>query len=217
MYKKLSGCKYCHLDFNDLSASQRANHSRWCDQNPKRPEYVSKSNGSQLQTPESISKRNAGIKKAHADGKYIGAPQKGVETKKINGTLPHKAETIEILRQKALHSPHRRLVRSIRDYKKSDGTIVKLDSSWEEALAKRLDELNISWIRPDPIKWVDENGTERNYFPDFYLTDYDLYLDPKNPMAYKNQIKKITILLKTYTNIQFLTTIEECKKFALVV
>jgi hypothetical protein len=213
MYKKLACCNHCQQDFSDFTTAERANHSRWCDKNPKRSEYVKTNNGSQMHTSVSIEKRNAGIKQAHVDGKYIYAPQKSVETRKTNGTLSHKEETIELLRRRALASSHRRLVRSIREYTKKDGAIVMLDSSWEEVLASRLDELNISWIRPNPIKWVDENGLQRNYFPDFYLVDYDLYLDPKNPIAYKNQLKKITILLKTYNNIRFLTTLDECKGF----
>lgn len=215
MYKKISCCKYCQKDFDGLKTANRANHSRWCDKNPKRAEYTKTNDGSQLRTVDAIRKRNLGIKQAHKDGKYLGAPQRGVETKRLNNTLGHKKETIELLRQKALRSNHRRLVRSIRDYTKKDGTIVKLDSSWEEALAKRLDELNISWIRPDPIKWIDENGLQRNYFPDFYLTEYDLYLDPKNPIAYKNQINKINVLLRTYNNVQFLTTLKECEEYLL--
>ena len=38
-FKKLTNCKYCELDFGLLTTTQRANHSRWCDKNPKRSEY----------------------------------------------------------------------------------------------------------------------------------------------------------------------------------
>jgi hypothetical protein len=38
-HKKLSNCKYCQITFEGLNASQRANHSRWCDLNPKRKTY----------------------------------------------------------------------------------------------------------------------------------------------------------------------------------
>ena len=128
----------------------------------------------------------------------------------------HSAETIEHLREKALNSTHRRLVRSIREYKKIDGNIVMLDSSWEEILAIRLDELNIKWIRPtNPIKWIDKNGVTRNYFPDFYLMDFDIYLDPKNPYAYASQKDKIEIITKLMPNLRILTTLEECKQFNL--
>jgi len=57
---------------------------------------------------------------------------------------------------------------------------VNLESSWELIVAERLDELNIEWIRPKYLKWVDSTNTERLYYPDFYLPNYSLYLDPKN-------------------------------------
>ena len=90
-----------------------------------------------------------------------------------------------------------------------------LDSSWELALAIRLDELNIKWTRPEPIKWIDDSGLEHNYFPDFYLEKYDLYLDPKNPAAYQNQQKKIDILKKTIPNLRFILTLKECEEFVI--
>ena len=35
--------------------------------------------------------------------------------------------------------------------------------------------MSINWVRPKALKY---DG--RNYFADFYLPDYDLWLDPKN-------------------------------------
>lgn len=207
MYKKLSCCKHCEFSFETLNASERANHSRWCIKNPKRSEYVSKNNGSQFQTPEVIKKRTEGIKKAHADGKYDHVVHTG------NKGYRHTEATLQILREKALASPHRRLVRSIRDYIKKDGTVVKLDSAWEEALAKRLDELNVLWERPRAVKWIDTKGITRNYFPDFYLIEYDTFLDPKNPYAIKAQQEKINCLRTQLKNLKILTSLEECKNF----
>ena len=131
-----------------------------------------------------------------------------------NNSHPHTTESKEKIRQAALKSNHRRLCRSVRQYTKLDGSIVQLDSSWEEMLAKRLDALLINWERPVPMKWVDKNGISRNYFPDFYLPDYNLYLDPKNPAAYKQQIEKVTWLKENVPNLIFLLTIEEIQTYA---
>lgn len=68
---------------------------------------------------------------------------------------------------------------------------VILESSWELTIAKLLDENNINWIRPEPIKWIDTNNKDHLYYPDFYLTDYDLYLDPKNPYCMEKDKEKI--------------------------
>lgn len=189
-----------------MITSERANHSRWCLQNPRRSEYVDKNNCSQMHTQSSISKRTLGIKKAWAAGKFDNVVHSSIGRK-------HTQETKEHLRQKALASPHRRLVRSIRDYVQKDGNIVKLDSAWEEALAKRLDDINVRWERPGPIKWTDSDGTIRNYFPDFYLTDYDLFLDPKNPQAFRVQQEKINCLAVQLKNLKILTSLEECKNY----
>jgi len=56
----------------------------------------------------------------------------------------------------------------------------KLDSSYEVTVAKSLDENNIKWIRPKSIYYTDNTGKRRRYIPDFYLPDYNVYLDPKN-------------------------------------
>ncbi len=69
---------------------------------------------------------------------------------------------------------------------------INMESSWEVSVAKELDSLSISWIRPkDAIPWIDEKGKTRKYFPDFYLEEYDIYLDPKNPIAMKKQQEKV--------------------------
>jgi hypothetical protein len=183
-----------------------ANHSRWCDKNPKRNSYKksNKSNGSQLNTLEARAKAIEGIKKAHADGKYV----KSQEARRGMPGRKHTEETKQLIREKALASPHRRLKKGTVMYKG-----VLLDSSWELELAKRLDELEIKWVRPDPIPWVDEEGVTHNYFPDFYLEDYGLFLDPKNPQTVKVQKKKLDCLLTQYKNIVIIESIEECKLF----
>ncbi len=57
-----------------------------------------------------------------------------------------------------------------------------LDSSWELALAKRLDDLGISWERDTGkhrLPYFDESGNKKNYFPDFYIPSLNLYIEVK--------------------------------------
>ena len=61
---------------------------------------------------------------------------------------------------------------------KNDGTLVYLQSSYEIEFAKLLEELNIDWSRPDPFKWIDSNGNDHKYYPDFKVGD--IYIDTKN-------------------------------------
>lgn len=205
-------CKHCKQQFNFYTPWEKANHSRWCHSNPKRTSY--NRNVDQLNTPDAIKKRSKKIADAHATGKYDGAAKKGIQTKKERGNLGHTEETKNILREKALNSKHRRLVRSVREYIKKDGAIVLLDSSWEEALAKRLDSINVEWIRPkDPIEYIGSDGKTHNYFPDFYLPQQDLYLDPKNPMALLAQKDKLDSVQKILTNLVIIRTLNECNEF----
>lgn len=51
------------------------------------------------------------------------------------------------------------------------------DSSYELIVAKELDKHCVAWERPKK-GFVYKEG--KRYYPDFYLIDYDVYLDPKN-------------------------------------
>jgi hypothetical protein len=64
------------------------------------------------------------------------------------------------------------------------------DSKWEVEVAKSLDDNSIKWERPHiGFKWTDEG---RKYYPDFYLPDFDVYLDPKNSYLRIKDQKKIS-------------------------
>ncbi len=216
LFVKLQNCKYCNISFENLNVSQRANHSKWCLKNPNRMLYVENmKHARSFISPENIKRGLEKIKQAHKNGAYKEASKKSYETKKKNGTLRHTEESKQLIRQKALASKHRRVLRSTREYTKKDGTVVLLDSSWEEALAKRLDEMNIEWERPKPVVWVDSEGKSHNYFPDFYLNDHDVYLDPKNDIVYNMSLEKINRIKTILPNLVILRSLDECKNFTI--
>lgn len=63
------------------------------------------------------------------------------------------------------------------------------DSKWEVEVAKDMDKCGIKWNRPRTgFTWTD---TGRRYHPDFYLPEYDVYLDPKNDFLIKKDAEKI--------------------------
>jgi hypothetical protein len=215
MYKKRDSCVHCQMKFSSkMNFSFRANHTRWCKKNPKIELYKNSIEYARsCLTKESRNKTIEGIKRAHIDGKYKDAYKKGYETKLKNNTHLHTDKTKAILSKKARESNHRRILKSTRKYVRKDGTTILLDSSWEEALAIRLDSLGIEWIRPNPIKWVDKSGKSHNYFPDFYLPNQNLFLDPKNNAVYNLSLEKIKEVKKLLPNLKILRSLDECKNF----
>lgn len=76
---------------------------------------------------------------------------------------------------------------------------VWLESSWEKQCAETFDKHGVRWERPKTrFKWADQEGIDHHYYPDFYLLDYDIYLDPKNPWQQKKDRYKLEQIRKMY-------------------
>ena len=56
---------------------------------------------------------------------------------------------------------------------------IELDGLWEVEVAKYLDSLNIKWNKPNKGFNYEWNNSNHVYFPDFYLIDYNLYIEVK--------------------------------------
>jgi hypothetical protein len=95
-------CKHCAKEFEGFSTSEKANHSRWCNLNPKRRSYVEDLSKARLKARSSkTSFRNQysyGAKCSDETRRKISESSKG---------RTHTVETKELLRQKALASNHR--------------------------------------------------------------------------------------------------------------
>ncbi len=68
----------------------------------------------------------------------------------------------------------------------SYGNSTTLQSTYEYACFEILCELGVNWIRPKALKY---DG--KNYFADFYLVDFEVWLDPKNDYKAKCDAEKI--------------------------
>lgn len=79
---------------------------------------------------------------------------------------------------------------------------VFLESSYEFSVAEALDAAGVRWIRPSKknafVYSYPEENKERRYFPDFYLPDHDVYLDPKNDYRIKQDMRKIRLVAQTH-------------------
>ena len=81
-------------------------------------------------------------------------------------------------------------------YKTVDGKLVSMDSTWEVIMAMRLDELNIKWERDENMKlpYLMKSGRKRNYIPDFYLPEHDVYIEVKGYMTESAKHKMKSVL-----------------------
>lgn len=81
------------------------------------------------------------------------------------------------------------------EYTRKDGSVVLMDSTWEVMMAMRLDELEINWERDPKMKleYKTRGGRMRNYIPDFYIPDLDIYIEVKGYWtdAAKHKMKDI--------------------------
>lgn len=73
----------------------------------------------------------------------------------------------------------------------SFGKECTLQSSYELEFSKILDENNIKWIRPSFLKYSD-----KKYFPDFYLPQFNVYFDTKNDYLIIKDAQKIASVIQ---------------------
>lgn len=103
-----------------------------------------------------------------------------------------------VYKKRKRRSKKRKLWSKQSDYTCLDGSIVLMDSTWEVACANRLDELGIRWIRNPSLKlkYITRGRRVRNYIPDFYLPDHDVYIEVKGywTEAAKHKMKSVQAL-----------------------
>lgn len=101
-------------------------------------------------------------------------------------------------------------------YEKKDGSTVLMDSTWEVAMAERLDHLKISWDRREDMKlgYYSKKGRKRNYIPDFYLPEYDTYIEVKGYWTDAARYKMQNVAEVNDVKIVILESLESIKKFS---
>ena len=103
------------------------------------------------------------------------------------------------------------------DYTCLDGSIVSMDSTWEVACATRLDELGIHWIRNPSLKlkYTTRGRRARNYIPDFYLPDYDVYIEVKGYWTDAARHKMKNVQERNTVKIIILESLEDIHTFTI--
>ena len=173
-------CVYCNLDKPNVNSLR--NHERLCKQNPNRQEHPRGNLGK-------IGWNRGSTK--FSDERILKASQKCSNTMKGRKGRSQTTETKEKLSRIRVESLNENAFYSKRTKYKN----VTLDSSYELILAEDLDRNGIIWIRPKSLVWLD-GSQKRRYIPDFYLPEFDVYLDPKNDYLIKKDQRKIDAVVK---------------------
>ena len=176
-FEKLQ-CKFCQKNFRNINSFN--NHVRLCPNNPDRqlPQGAGWPKGRPGWSNGLTKETDIRIK--HVSEQVL----KYYESH--NGTFTgkhHAEETKKKLSDMAKEG----------SYEKHFGTyrrIIYMDccfqSTYEVEVAKSLDENGIKWVKPQRLKYIDNQGKGHYYTADLYLPEYDVYLDPKNDYLINN-------------------------------
>lgn len=168
-------CKFCNKSCKNLNSLKQ--HEVRCKDNPERIAIVVPKNTTKGRIPW-----NKGLTK-ESDLRVKNASVSLSKSIKGRPGHPQSDETKQKLREVAIRN-------GLGGFNMRNKGIlyknVKLDSSFELAVAKELDANDIKWQRCPRFLYVDLNGVEHTYTPDFYLPDFDVYIDPKNDYLINN-------------------------------
>lgn len=168
-------CKHCSNERKSLKSL--LNHERLCPSNPDR-KYVSRTIG---HVP--WNKGKTGLQEAWnkgLPGTFLGKKHSTESKQKISEKLSinnkgGRSKWYEVAGQ-------------------------KVQGTWERDIATKLTNLSINWVKlktnKDTLQYV-MDGKIRNYTPDFYLPDHNMYVEIKG-YWWGNDREKMRIVLETY-------------------
>ncbi len=161
-------CKHCGKQCKNENSLRQ--HELRCKENPEHISSVVNGFNNKGKDPWNI-----GLTK---DDPRV-AKQAAASSKALRGRTnhPQSSETRDILSIKAKE-------RGLGGFNMRKAAItyngIKLDSSYELEVAQSLDAAGIRWNRCGRFEYQHDDGSNHYYTPDFYLPEYDVYLDPKN-------------------------------------
>lgn len=100
---------------------------------------------------------------------------------------------------------------------KSDGTIIKVQGTFEKRFANILNILDKDWVKPLSSKqklhliWIDENKKEHFYFPDFWCPNLNKYFEVKGYLSDNDKIK-MKYIFSHHNNVEMIF-LEDIKKY----
>jgi hypothetical protein len=144
------------------------------------------------------------------------AIKKLIERNKVIWKNPENLNNLSIAMKKAVHNNPTSYSSSningrVKKYEIIDvyGEIATVTGSWELVVAKWLSDNNIEWTNKVNSFEYEWEGKIRRYFPDFYLPNFDIYLEVKGYERERDRCK-----WKAITNLKVLrkTEIEAIKE-----
>jgi hypothetical protein len=169
-------CKHCKNIFDFITVSKKANHSRWCDKNPKLFFYKEEAKTKWLKVLQKGKEKN-GYVNQFAKAKLLGLPKPNSNNgrKGVIGVYKHTDETKEKLRQAQLKSiANGKVIKAGRCKKfihisPIAGTI-SVDGTWELRFCQWADKKGLEYQRNKiGFKYINLKGKEASYFPDFLV------------------------------------------------
>ena len=192
-------CQYCGRELKN--ANSLRNHERLCKQNPNKQEMYWLAYGGFSKYNEKL---KTGEVKRKPSNQYIKSNELGLpkpemtdETKFKCGNgwrgkthTPEQIQQLSNTMQKVVqNNPNYSYSATSKRFKKSIYKGFHMDSSWELIFAQYLDKFNIKWVKNSKgFKYIWENR-ERTYYPDFYLEDYNLYIEIKGHESERDRAK----------------------------
>jgi hypothetical protein len=195
-------CKHCNKEYSSINASK--NHELRCSNNPGRLlNKISKQPSKPIKIEENESvKCSYGCGKTASfimnNGKYLCADNKS-KCEEIKSRIrsnqknlqPNPIDPVKMEEKRRKVSENMKLRyasgwepvcgRSKKyNYESPAAGKIKVDGTWELKVAKYLDSLGVDWIRNKKrFDYIKPNGSKSTYQPDFYVKDWDTFLEIK--------------------------------------
>jgi len=167
-------CKYCGKECKNDNSLR--NHERLCKLNPNRSVsfFETDYNKTRIPTNQFIKAKNEGYEYKISNETKEKLKNNIWKNKKLPNEIKEKIKTT--IKQNIENNNWHLSFSKSRTFEYKG---IKFQGTWEVEFAKYLDNKNIKWERPNKTyKYIFENENHR-YLPDFYLPEYNLYIEIK--------------------------------------
>jgi hypothetical protein len=95
-------------------------------------------------------------------------------------------------------------------YKHTNGNVYKVQGRYEYHFIEWLDKNSMQFkCHPGRIKYVDSNGDFHSYFPDFFIYNWNCYVEIKNKFLMSMQEEKFNMIRQSNPDIEIKILLEE--------